>query len=135
MQYVEAGEGVQQWVRRKEEEEEEDSPQMSAVSSARAKSHQMLVVVASHVQKHARLTLIPVSSCSFLCFFFIPQTHSGNQMIYYYAFVLLFPALALLFPGLSSSLQVAMTTNWNVMLAFHPRLTSCERRLHGQTNS
>ena len=44
-----------------------------------------------------------------------------------------YPALMLIY--LLHRFQVAMTANWNVMLAFHLRLAWSDRRLHGRTNS
>lgn len=77
----------------------------------------------------------------FFCFFISQILHCtvlsyhilDKQMIYYnilVAFVFIF-----LLAGFSSSLWVAMTTNWNVMPAFHACHTSCERRFHSYTDS
>lgn len=131
---------------------EEDSAKMSAVSSAWGKSRQMLVwgkcqstcltfLWSRNMLPSTWFPQRPQLSAAALILFlsFIPQILHHTlpscqifelQMIYYNTFVFL-----LLLPGLSSSLQVAMTTNWDVMLALHPHLTSCERRLRGHTKS
>lgn len=129
-----------------EGEEEEDSPEMSAVSSAWGKSHQMLVwgkcpenmlpsiwfpqrhqlsAAASIKKKNNNFSDSPPHSP------FMPH-FVRRWFIAMLCFALMF---VFLLPSLTSSLQVAMTTHWDVVMAFHPCLTLCERRLHGHTNS
>lgn len=127
----------------------EGSTKMSAVSYAWGKIHQVLVwgkcqstcLILFGPQTCSRPLYSPKGiSCQQLLLFIYLFLAFNSQilqhivpsyqmlvkhMIYYHVFLL---------SVLISGVQVAMTKNWDVMLAFHPDLASCEQRLLGHTD-